>query len=52
MSKRFDIKAAWDAVWWGSNDELPLTTEAATLVSTGVQKGPPIGVQKGPLCEA
>jgi Domain of unknown function (DUF1902) len=34
MAKRFDIHAAWDAeagVWWGHNDELPLTTEAATL---------------------
>jgi len=32
--KRFDIVAAWDpeaAVWWGSNDELPLTTEAPTF---------------------
>ena len=34
MVKHFDIKAAWDSeagVWWGLNDELPLTTEAATL---------------------
>lgn len=34
MVKHFDIKAAWDSqagVWWGLNDELPLTTEAPTL---------------------
>ena len=34
MVRHFDIKAAWDSeagVWWGLNDELPLTTEAPTL---------------------
>lgn len=34
MEKHFDVHAAWDAeasVWWGSNDELPLATEAPTL---------------------
>lgn len=32
--KRFDVTAAWDSesgVWWGTNDELPLTTEAPTI---------------------
>jgi hypothetical protein len=32
--KHFDVTVAWDpaaGVWWGGNDELPLTTEAATL---------------------
>jgi len=32
--KRFDVVAAWDAeagVWWGGNDELPLTTEAPSF---------------------
>ena len=32
--KQFDVTVAWDPaarVWWGRNDELPLTTEAATL---------------------
>ena len=32
--KRFDIVAAWDPeakVWWGTNDELPMTTEAPTF---------------------
>jgi uncharacterized protein DUF1902 len=32
--KRFDVIAAWDAeakIWWGGNDELPITTEAPTL---------------------
>jgi hypothetical protein len=32
--KRFEIVAIWDPeanVWWGTNDELPMTTEAPTL---------------------
>lgn len=32
--KKFTVHAAFDAeakVWWGSNDELPLTTEAASF---------------------
>src|SRR5207253_4993705 len=32
--KAFEIKAQWDGeagVWWCSNDELPLTTEAPTF---------------------
>ena len=32
--KRFDVIADWDAeakVWWGGNDELPMTTEAPTF---------------------
>lgn len=34
MPQRYAIHAAWDAeagCWCGHNDELPLTTEAATL---------------------
>lgn len=32
--KRFEVVAAWDPdakVWWGTNDELPMTTEAPTI---------------------
>jgi hypothetical protein len=32
--RRFEIRAEWDeeaGVWWCSNDELPLTTEAPTF---------------------
>jgi hypothetical protein len=32
--KHFDVTAAWDPdarVWWGGNDELPVTTEAPTF---------------------
>ncbi|MBV8739171.1 MAG: DUF1902 domain-containing protein [Alphaproteobacteria bacterium] len=32
--KSFEIRAQWDGetgVWWCSNDELPLTTEAPTF---------------------
>ena len=32
--KRFDVVVSWDAeagVWWGTNDVLPMTTEAPTL---------------------
>lgn len=32
--RRFNVTATWDEearVWWGGNDELPLTTEAPTF---------------------
>jgi len=32
--KRFEIIAHWDPeaqIWWGSNDDLPISTEAPTL---------------------
>jgi hypothetical protein len=38
--RRFLIVAAWDSeaeVWWGTNDELPLTTEAPTLTDLGIR---------------
>jgi hypothetical protein len=34
LRKVFEIRAQWDGeagVWWCSNDELPLTTEAPTF---------------------
>jgi hypothetical protein len=34
LLKAFEITAQWDdeaGVWWCSNDELPLTTEATTF---------------------
>jgi hypothetical protein len=34
QGKSFQIRAEWDGeagVWWCSNDELPLTTEAPTF---------------------
>ncbi|MGH7062038.1 MAG: DUF1902 domain-containing protein [Stellaceae bacterium] len=36
--KTFEFRAQWDAeaaVWWCTNDELPLTTEAPTLDQLG-----------------
>jgi predicted RNase H-like HicB family nuclease len=35
--KRFDVVASWDPetqVWWGSNDDLPIATEAPTLAES------------------
>lgn len=49
----FDIHAAWDAeaaVWSGTNDELPLATEAATLESLlarVLEIAPEIAVENG-----
>ncbi len=34
MSRKIEVRAEWDAdagVWWCSNDELPLSTEAPTF---------------------
>ena len=51
--KVFEIKAQWHgeaAVWWCSNDELPLTTEAATfeqLVSRVLEIAPEIAAENG-----
>jgi hypothetical protein len=51
--KTFQIKAAWDGeagVWWCSNDELPLATEAPTfeqLVSRVLAIAPEIAAENG-----
>lgn len=51
--KVFDIRAEWDAeagVWWCSNDELPLTTEAPSfeqLVARVLQIAPEIAAENG-----
>ena len=52
-SRIFEIRAEWDAeagVWWCSNDELPLTTEAPTfeqLVSRVLEIAPEIAAENG-----
>ena len=52
-SRAFEIRAEWDAeagVWWCSNDELPLTTEAATfeeLVARVLAIAPEIAAENG-----
>jgi Domain of unknown function (DUF1902) len=49
--KSFEIRAGWDGeagVWWCSNDELPLTTEAPTfeqLVSRVLEIAPEIAAE-------
>ena len=38
--KRFDVVAHWDPeaqIWWGSNDDLPIATEAPTLAEFEVR---------------
>ena len=51
--RSFEIRAEWDAeagVWWCSNDELPLTTEAPTfeqLVSRVLEIAPEIAAENG-----
>ena len=53
MRKVFEILAEWDdeaGVWWGSNDELPLTTEAAPfeqLVARVLEIAPEIAAENG-----
>jgi len=53
VRKSFEIRARWDdeaGVWWCSNDELPLTTEASTfeeLVSRVGQIAPEIAAENG-----
>jgi hypothetical protein len=49
----FEIRAEWDAeagVWWCSNDELPLTTEAPTfeqMVARVLEIAPEIAAENG-----
>jgi Domain of unknown function (DUF1902) len=51
--KSFEIRAEWDGeagVWWCSNNELPLTTEASTfeqLVSRVLEIAPEIAAENG-----
>lgn len=51
LRKRFEIRAKWDGeaeVWWCSNDELPLTTEAPSfeqLVSRVLEIAPQIAAE-------
>jgi Domain of unknown function (DUF1902) len=51
--RSFEIRAQWDndaGVWWCSNDELPLTTEAATfeqLVARVLEIAPEIAAENG-----
>jgi hypothetical protein len=51
--KSFEIRVEWDGeaeVWWCSNDELPLTTEAPTfeqLVSRVLETAPDIATENG-----
>jgi hypothetical protein len=51
QQKSFEIRAEWDGeagVWWCSNDELPLTTEAPSfeqLVSRVLEIAPEIAVE-------
>ena len=53
MARTFEIKAEWDEeanVWWCSNDELPLTTEAPTfeqLVARVLEIAPEIAAENG-----
>jgi hypothetical protein len=51
--RAFEIRAQWDGeagVWWCSNDELPLTTEAPTfeqLVARVLEIAPEIAAENG-----
>jgi hypothetical protein len=51
--KIFEVRAEWDAeaaVWWCSNEELPLTTEAPTfeqLISRVLEIAPEIAAENG-----
>jgi hypothetical protein len=53
LRKAFEITAQWDdeaGVWWCSNDELPLTTEAPTfeqLVARVLKTAPEIAAENG-----
>jgi hypothetical protein len=53
LRKAFEITAQWDdesGVWWCSNDELPLTTEAPTfeeLVARVLEMAPEIAAVNG-----
>jgi len=51
--KAYEIRAEWDGeagVWWCSNDELPLTTEAPSfekLVARVLEIAPEIAAENG-----
>ena len=51
--KSFEIRAQWDdeaGMWWCTNDELPLTTEAPTfeqLLCRALEIAPEIAVENG-----
>jgi hypothetical protein len=53
LRRAFEIRAEWDAeagVWWCTNGELPLTTEAPTfeqLVSRVTEIAPEIAAENG-----
>ncbi len=53
LRRAFEIRAQWDGeagVWWCSNDELPLTTEAPTfeqLVARVLEIAPEIAAENG-----
>jgi uncharacterized protein DUF1902 len=53
VRKSFEIRAEWDGeagMWWCSNDELPLSTEAPTfeqLVSCVLEIAPEIAAENG-----
>ncbi|HKM70030.1 MAG TPA: DUF1902 domain-containing protein [Stellaceae bacterium] len=53
QQKIIEVRAHWDpeaGVWWCSNDELPLTTEAPTfdeLVSRVLEIAPEIAAENG-----
>jgi hypothetical protein len=53
LRKSYEIRAEWDAeagVWWCSNNELPLTTEAPTfeqLVARVLEIAPEIAAENG-----
>ena len=51
--KAYEIRAEWDGeagIWWCSNDELPLTTEAPTfeqLIARVIEIAPEIAAENG-----
>ena len=51
--KAYKIRAEWDGeagIWWCSNDELPLTTEAPTfeqLIARVIEIAPEIAAENG-----
>lgn len=53
LRKIFEIRAVWDGeagVWWCTNEELPLTTEAPTfeqLIARVTQIAPEIAAENG-----
>jgi len=53
QKRSFEIRAEWDGeacIWWCTNDELPLTTEAPTfeeLVARVLEIAPEIAAENG-----